>query len=412
MSQISLIHADANEERKDEAASLKVIRILGEETRKALLQMIEVVFQHVVDGILHLMTKEEGRHQVLLVIIAASTLVFSISLSKELIGGVFHFVIRTLSMPRLVREWGCASSLFQSTKKLQLSDIVLPKRDKERLVKLCSTINKGKSRRAPLRNVLIHGKTGTGKSLISRAIAESASGVPFAIMSGADIAPLDNLGPSELRNVLTWANRQRHGGIIVIDEAESALGRRIRLQKTSKENSDDNKSLLSARDALNVFLSMTGESGGNIMLILTTSNPSALDEAVLDRCDEIIKCKLPNRLERFGILTNELNKRFKCLSQDIMRKDDSIFAQLKMKRSKPLFFDQSFNAESVLRRLSKDDLTLGFSGRELSKIVRAVETAVYTSGSDVLTVDIWNATVYDICTSIKNKKNIHKADIY
>ena len=110
MSQIFLIHADAKEERKYEVALLRMISVLDEEARKAVLQMIEVIFQHIVNGLLHLMTKEEGRHQVIFIIIAASALAFSISFSKEIVGIAFNFVIHKLSMPRLVREWGCASS--------------------------------------------------------------------------------------------------------------------------------------------------------------------------------------------------------------------------------------------------------------------------------------------------------------
>ena len=404
LSQIALIHADAEEERKDESTSLQTIRLLGEEARTTLVQMIEVIFGHIVDGLMHLLTKEEGRQQVSMIIIAATALVFTISFSKEIIGIIFNSIIRMFSMPRLVREWGCTSS--QSKKRtVQLSDIILPEEDKKRVINLCRTINKGRSRQAPLRNVVIYGDTGTGKSLIARAIAESALGVPFAVMSGADIAPLDHLGPSELRNVLSWANNQRNGGILIIDEAESALGKRMRQQETSKLDISDTATSSPARDALNVFLSMTGESGGNIMIILTTSNPYALDEAVLDRCDEMIYCESPSTKERVGILNNELKKRFH-VAKGIKDNNQSQISKLLFKKKKYLTFDKSFRIEDALEQLSQDAMTLGFSGRELSKIIRAVETAVYSSGDDILTNDIWNAVVNDMCVVIKGKKKL------
>jgi len=107
-------------------------------------------------------------------------------------------------------------------------------------------------------------------------------------------------GPAELRRLLTWASKRRQGGIIIIDEAESALGCRTKAKadKAGADNSlENNRTAGYSRDCLNVLLSMTG-SFGNIMLILTTSNPNDLDEAVLDRMDEIIHLPLPPTDER------------------------------------------------------------------------------------------------------------------
>ena len=106
-SQTALIQADADEERKNEMASIQTIHLLGKEARLALIQMIEVIFNHIVEGLLHLLTNEEGQCQVIMIIFAGTSLVFAISFSKEMIAIIFNAIIRIFSMPRLVREWGC-----------------------------------------------------------------------------------------------------------------------------------------------------------------------------------------------------------------------------------------------------------------------------------------------------------------
>ena len=66
--------------------------------------------------------------------------------------------------------------------------------------------------------------------------------------------------------------------------------------------------------------------------------------------------------------------------------------------------NKTFNIKNALKNLSKDSATQGFSGRELCKIIRAVETAVFLNGKDSLDIDIWNQVINDLCSSIKSKK--------
>ncbi len=388
--------------------SLESIRLIGEEARKTMLKMIEVIFCHVIDGFSYIIQEEDGRRQMLMAILALSVIVFTVTVSKELINVIFNVMIRSISKPRLVREWGNVTFNHRiKTKTNLLSEIVLPKEEKGRINKLCDSVSfKGRRGHIPLRNVLIYGQAGTGKSMIARAIAEAATGMPFAIMSGADIAPLENLGPSELRNVLSWANNQRSGGIIIIDEAESALGKRVRRQKQSTNDNKHEKALTTARDALNVFLTLTGDTSGKAMIILTTSSPDSLDEAVLDRCDEMIYCGLPCENERNDILTKELEKRFFKTKIEDTTNLRSILSYFQNRQSKSLQVEKSFIVRHAIQRLSKDDMTFGFSGRELSKMIRAVESAVYSSERSVLTNDIWNKVVNETCDSIKNKKTL------
>lgn len=413
LSEIAIIFADAEEERKDEATAIESIRLLGEESRIAIVQMVEIIFGHIVHGFVYLLTEGEGRNQALMIAVAASILVFSISICNELIIIAFNTIIRMISKPRLVREWG--NIVWTCRPRTKISDVIISKEERERVAELCRSIDKGTSRRAPSRNILVYGQTGTGKSMIARAIAESAKSMPYAVMSGADIAPLKHLGPSELRNVLTWANRQRNGGIIIIDEAESALGRRVREQKLPQLDRKNENVLSTARDALNVFLTLTGDTDGKAMIILTTSNPGSLDEAVLDRCDEMIHCRSPTEIERMEILTKEMRRRFFLETVDYTVPNDDVKRggsfQIKSHTRKCFALDPSFNVAVALNHLSKDEQTMGFSGRELCKIIRAVESALYSSEDCILTFDLWNRVVNDASSSIRGKKTLRSKRI-
>lgn len=404
---IQSIHVDAVEERKNEVISMHHIGVLGEETRKAVIQIIEVTFEHLVHGIVYLLTNEEGRHQLLIAILAASILVFTVFLSKELINVLFCSLIRLMSKPRLVREWGSANSRDTSL----MSRVVLSEKQKVRMRSIRTMIDRQISKKAPLRNIIIYGEVGTGKSMLARAIAEAAQGMPYACLSGADIAPLEHLGAAELRNVLTWANsRPANGGIIIIDEAESALGSRIRKGNKSKMKNGCNQSFAAARDALNVFLSMTGESRGNMMMILTTSDPNSLDDAVLDRCDEMIHCCLPTESEKDAILTNEIKQRF-FMEASEKEKHFPALSRWHTKQKSQIGIEESFDIQSAITAFSYSKMSMGFSGRDLCRVVRGLETKVYLSDQNEVNKDIWDTVVHDAHKSKMTKTGFRKQNV-
>ncbi len=56
-------------------------------------------------------------------------------------------------------------------------------------------------------------------------------------------------------------------------------------------------------------------------------------------------------------------------------------------------------------------MTHGFSGRELASIIRAVVAAVYGSEQCLLTEELWNKAVDEMCHSIKAKKKMLKNEL-
>ena len=391
------IKAEAIEEREQESFSINKIRVIGEEAKTSLIYMIEAISSHIFNFFTFVVSTNRGRKQVLFYGLTVIFLAFLVSMAKEGTSFLFWFLLQSLSMPRLVREWGKG--------KCNNSSVILCPDNMRKLEDTINLLHQRKKRNAPLRNILIHGATGTGKSLIARTISKSSYGLPYAIMSGADLAPLGSIGASELRKVITWTAKQKHGGILVIDEAECALGKRIRRGPNSfQENRNVESSKINAssyaRDALNVFLSLTGEMSGKCMLIITTSDPSAIDEAVLDRCDDIIFCSLPDYRERKEILLKEIRSRF-SMNQNIQERR---FLSMIFGKAPIAAIDSRFNVEEAVSKLSSDCCSKGMSGRDLSSIIRSVHSAVFASDEPLLTEMIWDRVTKEIVASVKASK--------
>lgn len=401
------IFAEAENERNQEFISLERIKLVGEETRKSLLEVIDTLFKHLFKATKFFISEPDGCRQLIMSIILVTALVFMISLTKEVVEVLFDLVIKSFFMPRLVREWGYGVINDETT---SLKNIVLRNEDRQRLKEMCKVIKLGRRRRAPLRNLLLVGPPGSGKSMIAKSLAK-ASGLPYGVMSGADVAPLRHQGPTELRKLLRWAKNRKDGSILIIDDAESAFGKRLRTQANPSPiptGKNDNNLLSAARDVLNVFLSLTGDTDGKFMLILTSSNPSALDDAVLDRCDDIIDCHLPSEEERKKIISLELQKRFKFNFKSNERRYRSLWKSLLCINKNDLNYSKDFDVEKAATDLCKDTMTIGFSGRELTGVIRAVESAVYETDDLILSVELWDKVVSMHCESTKAKQRLYQ----
>ncbi len=438
------IAQEAAKERNEEAFTLEHIRELGEEARKEIIELVGIVVSHISRGVNHIIHSSDGMKQMVSLVMAMSALSFCIYAVKEGIVLFFSILQTTFSRPRLIREYHKKQRFFfRTTRHVHnihngIQDIVLSPRQEERIesiIKTCVGVTAHNNKRNWISSdintsvlnprqrgshILLYGPPGTGKTKTAKCIAQALSSrYPSVILSGADILPLGRSGPLELRKVLSWANAKSGGAIIIIDEAESALGTRA-----TKPTEDEKDKILDSHsnsnsfttDALNVFLSMTGANESNCMLILTTCYPEALDEAVLDRMDELILLSLPTQAERLKILNQEFSKVFKknCPSND---RSCQTFS-LKRDRNKygnkrnMIFIDENFKWEQALEELSQDQMTYGLSGRELCQIIRCVECEIYGNCKYdhhcqlCLTEHLWEKITGVICESIKKKKDL------
>lgn len=149
---------------------------------------------------------------------------------------------------------------------------------------------------APTKNMLFYGPPGTGKTLFAKKLAIK-SGLEYSVMVGSDIAPLGPLAVTELNKLFDWAEKQKDGMILFIDECDAFL-----------RNRNSNEMSEYMRHTVNSFLYRTGSPSDKVIIVMATNVPEQLDEAVHDRIDEVVGFNVPSKKERQIMLYHYLVK--------------------------------------------------------------------------------------------------------
>jgi cell division protease FtsH len=171
--------------------------------------------------------------------------------------------------------------------KEELQDVVEFLRDPGRFAKLGARVPRG---------VLLLGSPGTGKTLLSRAVAGEAD-VPFFSISGSDFVEMFvGVGAARVRDLFEQARRYQPC-IVFIDEID-AVGRQrgAGLGGGHDEREQTLNQLLVEMDGFDV--------GGGIILIAATNRPDILDPALLrpGRFDRQVVVDRPDVNGRLAIL--------------------------------------------------------------------------------------------------------------
>jgi ATPase family AAA domain-containing protein 3A/B len=106
---------------------------------------------------------------------------------------------------------------------------------------------------------MFYGPPGTGKTLFAKKLSMQ-SGLEYAVMVGSDIAPLGPMAVQEINKLFDWAEKQKNGMILFIDEADAFL----RNRKNLKMSED-------TRHSINSFLYRTGTPSDNVIVVLATN---------------------------------------------------------------------------------------------------------------------------------------------
>jgi cell division protease FtsH len=204
------------------------------------------------------------------------------------------------------------------------------------------------------RGILLHGKPGTGKTLMARAMAGEA-GVPFFAVSGSDFVQMYvGVGAARVRDLFKKA-RESGKAVIFIDEID-ALGKH-----RGEANSGGNDEREQTLNALLTEMSGFNEAEG-IIVVAATNRPDTLDEALLrpGRFDRKIEINLPDINARKQIL--EVHAKNKPLSHEVsltkLAKDTVFFSGAMLEN---LLNDAAINAaRSGKEGISNEDIEAAY----------------------------------------------------
>lgn len=268
----------------------------------------------------------------------------------------------------------------------EFRDVVLHPKLKQQVMRLADATRSAKKRGMPLQHAMFYGPPGTGKTMVAQRFAEY-SGLEYAIMSGGDVAPLEEQAVTELHKLFQWVHRSRRGVLLFIDEADAFLA--------SRKSGNMSETL---RNALTTLLYHTGTPSSQFMLVIATNRPGDLDAAVLDRLDESVEFGLPELEARKGLVdlyfdmyiaeplhielvrpldvngsqtpkTPKKSKKESCCRRLLGPKKRTIPSSVP--REEILDYH---TLESIAERLR------GFSGREISKLFTSLQTHVLYAG--------------------------------
>ena len=159
------------------------------------------------------------------------------------------------------------------------------------------------------KGILLMGASGTGKTLLARAVAGEA-GVPFFSISGSEFVEMFvGVGASRVRDLFLTAKKSAPA-IIFVDEID-AVGR---VRGTGVGGGNDER-----EQTLNqILVEMDGfEPNEKVIVMAATNRPDVLDPALVrpGRFDRRVVIELPDRGDREDIL--QIHARKKPLAEDV-----------------------------------------------------------------------------------------------
>lgn len=386
------------QERENHDLILEKVKLEALEKRDTVLKAIKDGGKLIGDGLSSYLDDVEKLRNTALLVTAVAAGVYTTKTGIQVMG---RFVESTLGKPSLVRETSrmtlssflqhpfsstsrLVSSALSSSKQTPqetLKQIVLEEKLENQLSKIAVSTAHTKKNKAPFRHLLLHGPPGTGKTLFARSLAQH-SGLDFCIFTGGDIAPLGRDAVTELHKLFDWAKTSRKGLLLFVDEADAFLASR----ETNRISEDQ-------RNALNAFLFRTGTESDQFMMVYASNQPSQLDEAIMDRIDEMVDFGLPSAHERKKMIAMYIDK-YLLNPPTTGGRLRSFFTPKKVVTTIDI------GNEEIDRVVQE---TEGFSGRAISKLAIAWQAAAYGTDGAILDQETFFRTVQHHKESMKKR---------
>jgi ATPase family AAA domain-containing protein 3A/B len=175
-----------------------------------------------------------------------------------------------------------AKMIFAPELEQQLQDEI------KQTVNINTRIRSGK-KNVTYRNLLLWGPPGTGKTMFARQLARQ-SNLEWVEITGSSLFT-KGAGIAAIDELFEWANKSKRGLLIFIDEADSLLPDRTKIDP----NSDNYK-------IINHFLNYLGTKSSKFMIVMSTNHKIVFDAAMRRRIHDSIHLPLPGLTERVRLL--------------------------------------------------------------------------------------------------------------
>ena len=154
----------------------------------------------------------------------------------------------------------------------------------------------------PPKGILLHGHSGTGKTLLVKAVAHEANATFIKVVGTELVQKFIGEGAQYVREIFDLA-RQKAPSILFIDEID-AIGA-VRIEDGFSGDREVNRTLMQLLSELDGF-----DQRGNVKFIAATNRYDILDPALLrpGRFDRIVEFPLPNKDARESIFKIHMRK--------------------------------------------------------------------------------------------------------
>ena len=352
---------------------MEKLKVEAKEKKEAMIQSVKDGMELAGKGINNFLTDKEKLRNTAFTVSALAVGIYTAKVGTGVLG---RFIEANLGKPSLVRDTSritVSQFLSEPVKsgrqilgfndaKKALEGIVLEKSLSTQLEKIAVATSNTKKNRAPFRHLMLHGPPGTGKTMFARNLAQN-SGLEYAILTGGDVAPLGRDAVTEIHKLFDWAHTSRKGLLLFVDEADAFL----RNRETEVISED-------VRNALNAFLYRTGTETDKFMMVYASNKPSQFDGAITDRIDEMVEFGLPGAEERKNMINMYIDKYLKTPAGAWAKK-------------------------VVMEGITEEDIeavvtqTEGWSGREISKLAIAWQSAAYGTEGALIDAATFKAVV-------------------
>ncbi|GMI04992.1 hypothetical protein TrVE_jg8178 [Triparma verrucosa] len=361
------------QERVNHDLLMEKLKVEAKEKKEAMIQSVKDGMELAGKGINNFLTDKEKLRNTAFTVSALAVGIYTAKVGTGVLG---RFIEANLGKPSLVRDTSritVSQFLSEPVKsgrqilgfndaKKALEGIVLEKSLSTQLEKIAVATSNTKKNRAPFRHLMLHGPPGTGKTMFARNLAQN-SGLEYAILTGGDVAPLGRDAVTEIHKLFDWAHTSRKGLLLFVDEADAFL----RNRETEVISED-------VRNALNAFLYRTGTETDKFMMVYASNKPSQFDGAITDRIDEMVEFGLPGAEERKNMINMYIDKYLKTPAGAWAKK----------------VVMEGITAEDIEAVVTQ---TEGWSGREISKLAIAWQSAAYGTEGALIDAATFKAVV-------------------